>query len=207
MSIKFTIYLQDDQKAKSRASLVPNEMFARRLANKTAMVTGSSSGIGRAMALAFAAEAARLVFCADLTHHTSRKMSAKTRVPTHELIARDIAGDQNRAIYERIDVGVEDDVVACVRQVVKPVGSLDCVKPPFFLQSPEFSSLKGINFVNNAGIGADGRPVQQLESERYQSMMSVITEHVRLVWFMSALPESQCLWRFLGGVRAHVLRS
>lgn len=100
-------------------------MFARRLVNKTAIVTGSSWGIGRAIAVALAAEGARLVVCADLTPHARREVGEEASVPTHELIGRDIAGDQNRSIYVRTDVAVEDDVVACVREVVKSVGRLD----------------------------------------------------------------------------------
>lgn len=39
---------------------------ALRLANKVAIVTGASSGLGRAIALAYAGHGTRLVVCADL---------------------------------------------------------------------------------------------------------------------------------------------
>lgn len=95
-----------------------------RLANKVALVTGASSGIGRAIALRYAAEGAKVV-CADLSP-TSRVAVPKDSPgqapdgqPTHELI-----GPQSAA-FVQTDVGDAAAVENAVQFAVKTFGRLD----------------------------------------------------------------------------------
>ena len=100
-------------------------MPAHRLANKIVLVTGSSAGIGRAIALKFAAEQARLIICADLTPGAFVKNGTEANIPTHELIAQRMGGDSKRAIFVQTDVGKEEDMKACVEKATNLTGRLD----------------------------------------------------------------------------------
>lgn len=95
-----------------------------RLLNKVAIVTGSSTGLGRAVALAFAAEGARLVVCADLQpNSTSDFCAAEAGTPTHEVIC-DKYG-KGRSVFVKTDVTVGKEVEGLVREAVKSGGRLD----------------------------------------------------------------------------------
>lgn len=95
-----------------------------RLANKVALVTGASSGIGRAIALRYAAEGAKVV-CADLSPALRVVVlkdapgQAPDGQPTHELI-----GPQNAA-FVQTDVGDATAVENAVQFAVKTFGRLD----------------------------------------------------------------------------------
>lgn len=85
------------------------------LAGKVTAITGASSGIGRAMALAFAAEGA-IVALADVT--TEPKEGGP---PTLDLI-QDMGGTSD---YAPVDVAAWDDVDRWISHVVARFGRLD----------------------------------------------------------------------------------
>src|SRR5437016_3226002 len=85
------------------------------LAGKTAVITGASSGIGRAIAVSFAAEGARVVIV-DLTAEP-----IEGGEPTAGLIAR--AGGQ--ATFAPVDVGRWEDIDSLITRVSSEHGRLD----------------------------------------------------------------------------------
>jgi len=86
-------------------------------------VTGSSSGLGRAIALLFAAEGASLVVCADLTPHARPGIDDEATATTFDLICQQ-HGD-GKAKFVKTDVGVGEEVENCVTEAVKLGGRLD----------------------------------------------------------------------------------
>ena len=112
------------------ATLTATSHFSsQRLLNKIAIVTGSSSGIGRAIALAYAAEGAAVV-CSDLQPDAKAQMDEKDVKPTHEVI-----GERGgRAIFVECDVGDSPSVQRLVEKAVQEYGRLDVYAhfmPPF----------------------------------------------------------------------------
>jgi len=82
------------------------------LSGQTAIVTGATSGIGRATAILFAQEGANVVV-------TGR------RTELGEQVAREIRDHGGSAIYQRADVTVADDIRALIRCAVETYGRLD----------------------------------------------------------------------------------
>ena len=87
--------------------------MAERFQGQVALVTGGSSGIGRAAAVAFAAEGASVV------------VAARREVESEETVQliRDAGGE---AIAVRTDVAVASDVESLVDRTVEAYGRLDC---------------------------------------------------------------------------------
>lgn len=94
-----------------------------RVANKVCIVTGASSGIGRAIALRFAREGAAYVLCADLRPNPPSAQDGKILAATHELIAQQHGA--GKAKFSKVDVTVEQEVKNMVQGVVKEFGRLD----------------------------------------------------------------------------------
>lgn len=122
-----------------------------RLTDKVAIVTGASSGIGRAISLLYAAEGAHLV-CADLQPTTLYNASnEESRGTTHDRITE--AG--GRAIFVQTDVTQPEQVEALVQAAVREYGRLDIM-------------------VNNAGIGiTEPLPVWDLPIARWDKMQDI----------------------------------
>ena len=113
------------------------------LAGKVAVVTGGSSGIGRAIAISFAAEGAAVVI-ADI-----REDPLEGGDPTPELITR-AAGT---ASFKRTDVGRWDEVDALISATVERHGRLDVM-------------------VNNA-MTCSGTALLETEAAQWEEVMRV----------------------------------
>lgn len=106
----------------------------KRLEKQTAIVTGSSSGIGRAIALRFASEGAHILL-ADVTPETRGGGES-----TLDLISN----SGGSAVFLQTDVSQWDAIEAAVERVIQTHGRLDVI-------------------VNNAAIGDGGRLTETSE--------------------------------------------
>jgi NAD(P)-dependent dehydrogenase (short-subunit alcohol dehydrogenase family) len=95
-----------------KAPPIPPRPGRRRFEDKVVIITGATSGIGRAAALQFAAEGARVAFCGRRT-----ALGAEL-----EQAIRQAGG---AATYIKADVLVEDEVKAFVERTVATYGRLD----------------------------------------------------------------------------------
>ena len=96
-----------------------------RLAGRTALVTGGNTGIGRAIALAYAREGADVAF------------TWIEREPEAQSLAREIEALGRKALAVRCDVTQEADVVAGVATTVKALGALDILVSNAGIQRPQ----------------------------------------------------------------------
>src|SRR4051794_26378278 len=87
--------------------------ITKRFEDKTALITGAASGIGRATAVAFAAEGARVVVT-DRSEAALQKTAEQVKAAGAEVLAI------------TCDVSKPEDVEAAVAQVVKTFGRIDC---------------------------------------------------------------------------------
>lgn len=100
-----------------------------RLQDKIAIITGASSGIGRAIAITYSAEGARVV-CADIRETDRAADQHEHQRTTHDTIT----SNGGQAIFVQTDVTKAPSVEAVVRSAVETYGRLDIM-------------------VNNAGLG------------------------------------------------------
>jgi citronellol/citronellal dehydrogenase len=117
------------------------------LDGRVAVVTGSSRGIGRAMALRLAAEGAAVVV-------TGKSEQATEKLPgTIHSVAEEITAAGGRALAVHLDVRREAAVVAMVERTVEEFGRLDIL-------------------VNNAGA-LWWKPLMETPLKRYDLMWEV----------------------------------
>ncbi len=95
------------------ASTHPSTSGSSQLAGKVALVTGSATGIGRAIALALAREGADIVVNYTKSHAEAMETAGEVRE-----IGR-------RAIVIRADVGKTGDIKAMVRATMENLGHID----------------------------------------------------------------------------------
>ncbi|KAK2742775.1 hypothetical protein FQN55_007718 [Onygenales sp. PD_40] len=135
-----------------------------RLQDKVAIITGSSSGIGRSIALAYAAQGA-YVACSDINPAPNGDEKA-----THDAINEAYpapAGGKGpqRAVFVKVDVTVSAEVEELVKECVKVFGRLDVM-------------------VNNAGISPAGlqKPGQRIHDIDEVSWDKVMGINGKGVW-------------------------
>ncbi len=92
----------------------------QRLKDKVCIVTGSSSGLGRAISLAYAKEGGRIV-CADLKPEARPDVEAERAANTDDLIRK--AGGS--AVFVKTDVTQAEQVERMVQRAVEEYGRLD----------------------------------------------------------------------------------
>ncbi len=126
----------------AKAPEAPKRIGARRFEGKVVLVTGGTSGIGRAAVKAFASEGGRVGFCGR-REQLGREVVAEVKAA---------GGD---AFYVRADVLKEDEVKAFVDSVVKRYGRLDVAfnNAGMSIEKPlhEFSSAEW-DLVNNTNV-------------------------------------------------------
>ncbi|EME47602.1 hypothetical protein DOTSEDRAFT_69521 [Dothistroma septosporum NZE10] len=130
-----------------------------RLQDRVALITGSSSGIGRATAFAYAREGAKVV-CSDITEGTWRENapSDEANGPTHERLRK----DGFPAAYVHCNVTDPKSVEAAVAATVNEFGRLDIL-------------------VNNAGFALESRapnPIWDADIEVYKKTMAANVDGV-----------------------------
>lgn len=145
----------------------------KRLKGRVAIITGSSSGFGRAIALKFAAEGAKIV-CSDLRKDADNKGFEKDLiVPTDEAISK--AGGE--AVFVKCDVTKLKDVKALVKAAIDNFKQLDIM-------------------VNNAGIYRGGKKVHEFTEEELDVCYNV---NVKGTFFGSQEAVKQFLKQGKGG--------
>jgi NAD(P)-dependent dehydrogenase (short-subunit alcohol dehydrogenase family) len=96
-----------------------------RLQDKVAIVTGASSGLGRAIAIRYSQEGAKVV-CADLT--PTARSQEESEITTHDLIVE----KGGKATFVQTDVGDAAQMENLVQVAVREYGRLDmymCYSP------------------------------------------------------------------------------
>jgi NAD(P)-dependent dehydrogenase (short-subunit alcohol dehydrogenase family) len=121
-----------------------------RLDGKVAIITGGASGIGRASALTFLREGARVVI-GDLNEASIGETAALARA--------DGSGDRLASL--RADVSAERDVAALVELAVDRFGGLDSI-------------------FNNAGVGGAFGPIGETAADEWDFTFAVLVRGVFL---------------------------
>src|SRR5258708_1173567 len=119
--------------------------MALRLEGKNTLVTGASSGIGRAIAIRFAREGANVAINYRNDHDQADAESVRQQASA--------ANQSSKVIIARADVTSENEIKAMFQKAIETLGSLDVL-------------------VNNAGI-QKACPPDQLEAADFDKVLAV----------------------------------
>ncbi|KAI1737920.1 hypothetical protein F4680DRAFT_460242 [Xylaria scruposa] len=133
-------------------------MTSRRLLGKVAIVTGSSSGLGRAISLAYSEEGAHIV-CADLQPQARADVKSELSVTTHSLIK----SNGGRAIYVETDVSNTENVRTLIKRAVGEYGRIDVLTPENFWDVTMAVNVKSVYLTSKFTIE------QMLKQDLYPS--------------------------------------
>lgn len=109
----------------------------RILENKTALITGADSGIGRAIAIEFAKEGANVIVC----YYSDEKGGNETLATVKSQAA-------GKATLIQLDVSDEQAIAQKFEQIIKDFSGIDIL-------------------VNNSGVNGSGIPVDEMETETF----------------------------------------
>ena len=129
-------------------------MTSNRLQGKVALITGAASGLGRAIALKYAAHGAKLVVIADLTEQPSRANMIEGEDGERTVARINRLHGEGKAAFVKCNVTDAEDVKNAVRETVRLGGRLDI-------------------HVNNAGIVGmvERRPFHLSDDDNFDSIM------------------------------------
>lgn len=126
------------------------EKMSGRLTNKVAIITGASSGIGRATALAYAREGA-IIVCSDL-HELPRGAFIESSTLTTMQEVQNLGA---KALFVKCDTSKAHEVEALVQKTVQEFGRLDIM-------------------MNNAGVGeVDAAPIWDYEESSWDKVLAI----------------------------------
>lgn len=89
-----------------------NDTKEQKLEKKVAIITGGASGIGRATAILFAQEGAKVVV-ADINGETGK------------VVVQEILGAGGQAIFVKVNVAIREDTVRMAQEAMKEYGKID----------------------------------------------------------------------------------
>jgi NAD(P)-dependent dehydrogenase (short-subunit alcohol dehydrogenase family) len=145
----------------------------RRLKDRVAIVTGSSSGLGRAIAIKFASEGAKVV-CSDIKKDPDLEGFEDDKgVSTDDAIRK----EGGAAVFVSCDVTNSDQVKGLVKAAVDTFGRLDAM-------------------VNNAGVYRAGKPFHEFTENDLDVCLNV---NVKGMFFGSQEAVKQFLKQGKGG--------
>ncbi|KAH7027222.1 uncharacterized protein B0I36DRAFT_432545 [Microdochium trichocladiopsis] len=143
----------------------------QRLLSKVAIITGSSSGLGRSIALAYSREGAHVV-CADLRPDARVQVAAEAGAANTDELIRQTGG---RAIFVKTDVSSAAEIEQLVQAAVKEFGRVDIL-------------------VNNAGISLEaGRPPMRIHEVPEDVWDTTIAINVKSVFLATKAVVTQML--------------
>ncbi|KAJ5040186.1 hypothetical protein NUH16_009988 [Penicillium rubens] len=153
-----------------------------RLQEKVAIVTGSSSGLGRAIAIRYAQEGAKVV-CADLV--PTARSQEEVGITTHDLVIR----DGGEATFVRTDVGDATQMENLVQVAVREYGRVDMYGTPT-RRSQATHLMTSLSLVNNAGISIEAQTPAVLHLTDEATWDTTIRVNAKSVFLGSQEPHS-----------------
>ncbi len=143
----------------------------RALEGKRALVTGAASGIGRAIATAFAAEGAHVAIADRAPRRTSDKVAAA------------IEANGGKAFAVHADIGDEAQVLKLFRTVLKGLGGIDILvnsagimleRPLLESTAEDFDRVIGVNLRGTFLVGREA--IRAMASQKSGRIINIASE-------------------------------